>query len=88
MLVSQKRTNTASASLEIVDVPLDPFQVARDAIKPARERGLQSIGAVGRQMRRERGFHDQRLGNAFARGIVSELAGRDRAAAGTCAWSA
>ena len=60
------------------DVPLDPLQVAGDAVEPARERGLQAIGAVGRQMRRERGFDDERLRHAFARGIVGELAGEVR----------
>jgi hypothetical protein len=31
-------------------MPLDPLQVARDAIKPARERGVKTNGIVGRQM--------------------------------------
>ena len=59
-------------------MPLDPLQVARDAIKPACERGLEAIGAVGRQVRGERRLDDERLRHALSIGVISELAGEVR----------
>jgi hypothetical protein len=59
-------------------VPLDPLQVARDAIKPPCKSGLQPIGAVGRQMRGERRFDDERLRHPLTIGVVGELAGEVR----------
>jgi len=60
------------------DVPFDALQVARDAIKPACESGLQPIGAVGRQVRGERRFDDERLRHTLTIGVVGELAGEVR----------
>ena len=59
-------------------MPFDPLQVARDAVKPACKSGLQAIGAVGRQMRGERRFDDERLRHTLTIGVVSELAGEVR----------
>jgi hypothetical protein len=56
----------------------DPLQVARDAIKPACKSGLQAVGAVGRQVRGERRFDDERLRYALTIGVVGELAGEGR----------
>ena len=60
------------------DVSLDPLQVARDAIKPACKSGLQAIGAVGRQVRGERRFNDERLRHTLSIGVIGELAGEVR----------
>ena len=55
------------------DVPFDTLQVARDAIKAACKSGLQAIGAVGRQMRGERRFDDERLRHTLTIGVIGEL---------------
>ena len=60
------------------DVALEPLHLPRHAIEPSRQRGLQPVGAIGRQMRGERRLDDQRLRHALAGGIVSELAGEIR----------
>ena len=60
------------------DVPFDPLHLPRHAIETSRQRRLQPVGAVGRQMRGERRLDDQRLRHALASGIVSELAGEIR----------
>jgi hypothetical protein len=67
---------------------LDPVQVPRHAIEPARERGLQPVGAVGRQMRSERRLDHQRLRHALTRGIVGELPSEIRREAKCVLWSA
>ncbi len=68
-------------------MPLDPLQVACDAVEAASERGLQAIGTIGRQMRGERGFDDERLRHALTIGVVSELAGEVRWQAEGESWS-
>jgi hypothetical protein len=57
------------------DMAFETFDLPGHAIEPPRQRGLQPVGAVGRQMRGERRLYDQRLGNPLSVGIVGELAG-------------
>jgi hypothetical protein len=59
--------------VDISNEALDAFQVPRHAIEPSRERGLQPIGAVGRQMRSERRLDDKRLRHALASRIIGQL---------------
>jgi len=56
----------------------EALDAAADAVEPPRQRGLQSIGAVRREMRGERRFDDERLGYLLVRGIIRELAGEVR----------
>ena len=76
--VSQKRTNSASASLEMVDVPLETFDLPRQPIEPAAKRCLHPLGIVRRKKRRKRGLDDKSLRHALAVGVVGELAGEIR----------
>ena len=55
--------------------PLDP---AAHAVEPPRQGRFQSIGAIRREMRGERGLDDERLGYTLARGVIRELAGEVR----------
>src|SRR5574337_756994 len=57
------------------DVPFDPLHLPRHPIETPRQRGLEPVGAVGRQMRGERRLDHQRLRYTLASSIVSELAG-------------
>ena len=54
------------------------LDLPRHTIEPARQRGLQPVGAVGRQMRGKSGFHHQCLRHSLAGRIVGELAGKIR----------
>lgn len=64
VLVSQKRTNTASASFKMVMCRSIIFHLPRHAIEPSRERGLQAVGAIGRKMGSKRRFDDKGLGQS------------------------
>ncbi len=61
-----------------VAMALQPLDLSRQSIEPARKRSFEPIGAVRRQMRCQRSFHYKRLRNPLSGCVVCQLASEVR----------
>jgi hypothetical protein len=60
------------------DMPFETFDLSSHAIEPSRERGLQPVSAIRRQMRGERRLYHQRLRDTLPVGVIGEFAAEIR----------